>query len=176
MAAPPTSRPTSARRRRSGRLDIRPLTSADAGWLQVHLDEAWGGPLQVRRSERIDARRLDGLVAERDGTPAGVLLHAIRGREAELALLSTWPAGAGTGSALLDAFRPLVAGCSRVWLVTTNDNLPALRFYQRRGWRLFVLRSGAVDEARRRLKPAIPAVGVDGVPVCDELELEWVER
>jgi hypothetical protein len=59
-----------------------------------------------------------------------------------------------------------------VWLVTTNDNLVALRFYQRRGFRLSALRPGAVDEARRRLKPAIPDAGAFGIPLRDELELE----
>ena len=60
----------------------------------------------------------------------------------------------------------------RVWLVTTNDNLEALRFYQRRGFRLAQLRCGAVDEARRHLKPAIPASGFFGIPVHDEIVLE----
>ena len=64
------------------------------------------------------------------------------------------------------------AGGRRVWLVTTNDNLEALRFYQRRGFRLAQLRCGAVDEARRHLKPAIPASGFFGIPVHDEIVLE----
>jgi hypothetical protein len=55
--------------------------------------------------------------------------------------------------------------------VTTNDNLGALRFYQRRGLRLVALHVGAVAESRR-LKPSIPEVGHDGIPIRDELELE----
>ena len=64
------------------------------------------------------------------------------------------------------------AGCTRLWLVTTNDNVDALRFYQRRGFRLRALRPGAVDEARRELKPEIPEIGDHGIPLRDELELE----
>jgi hypothetical protein len=55
---------------------------------------------------------------------------------------------------------------------TTNDNVDALRFYQRRGFRLAALRTRAVDELRRRLKPTIPAVGEHGIPIRDEIELE----
>jgi hypothetical protein len=60
-----------------------------------------------------------------------------------------------------------------VWLVTTNDNLDALRFYQRRGLRLVAVHAGAVDEARR-LKPEIARVGEYGIPIRDEIELELV--
>jgi hypothetical protein len=62
-------------------------------------------------------------------------------------------------------------GCQRLWLVTTNDNLRALGFYQRRGFHPRALRAGAVAQARR-LKPAIPEHSPDGIPIRDELELE----
>ena len=62
----------------------------------------------------------------------------------------------------------------RLWVVTTNDNLPALAFYQLHGLRLASLRPRAVDLARR-IKPAIAETGYDGIPIRDELELErWV--
>ena len=57
-------------------------------------------------------------------------------------------------------------------LTTTNDNVDALRFYQRRGFRLVALRPGAVDDARARHKPAIPGTGAHGIPLRDELDLE----
>jgi GNAT superfamily N-acetyltransferase len=59
----------------------------------------------------------------------------------------------------------------RLRLTTTNDNLDALRFYQRRGFRLVALRPGAVDAARA-LKPEIPVTGAHGIPLRDELDLE----
>ena len=64
------------------------------------------------------------------------------------------------------------AGCTRLWVVTTNDNVDALRFYQRRGFRLTAVRPGAVDASRETLKPEIPTSGAYGIPLRDELELE----
>jgi pimeloyl-ACP methyl ester carboxylesterase len=58
-----------------------------------------------------------------------------------------------------------------IWVVTTNDNTDALRFYQRVGFRLREARVGAVDEARRTLKPSIPRAGRHGIPLRDEIEL-----
>ena len=63
------------------------------------------------------------------------------------------------------------AGCRRIWLITTNDNLPALGFYQRRGMRLIAVYPDALADARK-LKPTIPMRGLAGIPLLDELELE----
>ncbi|HEX7463684.1 MAG TPA: GNAT family N-acetyltransferase, partial [Actinomycetota bacterium] len=62
-------------------------------------------------------------------------------------------------------------GCSRLWVVTTNDNTRARLFYERLGFRVSAVREGAVAESRR-LKPTIPLVDQSGVPVTDEIELE----
>jgi hypothetical protein len=76
------------------------------------------------------------------------------------------------GSALLAAVEnhARADGFHRIWLITTNDNLDALRFYQRRGYVIAAVHSGAVDRARR-LKPGIPEVGYYGIPIHDEVEL-----
>ena len=60
------------------------------------------------------------------------------------------------------------AGARRIWLITTNDNLDVLRFYQRRGYRLAAVFPGAVDEARKQ-KPTIPLTGFYGIPIRDEI-------
>jgi hypothetical protein len=65
----------------------------------------------------------------------------------------------------------VAAGCRHYWVVTTNDNVDALRFYQRRGFRLTTIRCGAVDQSRRTLKPQIPVIGDYGIPLRDEIEL-----
>jgi GNAT superfamily N-acetyltransferase len=80
----------------------------------------------------------------------------------------------GVGTALLRAVEEVAArsGCSSLWLVTTNDNLDALRFYQRRGFRLTELHAGAVDDSHARLKPEIPRAGSFGIDLRDELVLK----
>jgi GNAT superfamily N-acetyltransferase len=75
----------------------------------------------------------------------------------------------GVGTALLAAVE---RKARRLWLLTTNDNVDALRFYQRRGFRLAELHPGGVEESRARLKPEIPETGEYGIPIRDELILE----
>jgi DNA-3-methyladenine glycosylase I len=92
----------------------------------------------------------------------------------EIVVLDTVESGRGAGSALIaECVREAIANdATRVWLITTNDNVNALRFYQRRGFVLVALHRDAVADARRGLKPEIPEIGNDGIPIRDELELE----
>jgi ribosomal protein S18 acetylase RimI-like enzyme len=116
---------------------------------------------------------LPGFVALVDGEPTGLLTFEIVGTECEVVLIDSGTKGAGIGSALIDAVKHMArdAGCARLWLVTTNDNLDALRFYQRRSFVLCALRPDAIKDSRR-LKPEIPLTGDFGIPLRDELELE----
>lgn len=148
------------------------VEAADRAWAEERLDAEWGGALQARRGELHDVLALPGVVFEEEGRPLGIATYRLAGAECELAFIEAFAARRGIGTELLRAVRAAASGCTRIWLVTTNDNLDALRFYQRRGFRLVALRPGAVDEARVRSKPSIGRVGAYGIPIRDELELE----
>jgi ribosomal protein S18 acetylase RimI-like enzyme len=153
---------------------LRRIEPADRTWLRYRLDERWGGPWQTYGGEMVDAAGADGLVAvDALGAPAGFVLHRPVPGGWEIVLLEAFAPGAGVGSGLVEACvdEARRAGARRLDVVTTNDNLRALRFYQRRGFRLVALRPGAVDDARRHLKPRIPEIGEDGIPIRDELVL-----
>ncbi len=156
---------------------VRPLAESERPWLAERLEAGWGAVHIARLWELRDASVLPALVAERDGEPVGMLTYEVVGDELEVMSIESWDEGSGVGSALLAAAVSLAgeAGCRRVWLITTNDNMRALRFYQRRGMRLVAVHRGAVTAARA-LKPSIPLVGNDGIEVADELELELLLR
>lgn len=138
------------------------------------LVDGLAGRLQARRGEIVDVLDGEGLVAELDGRPVGLLAFRPDGPSSiELAALVVVQPGHGIGSALIAALLAEVRRrkARRVWVVTTNDNLDALRLYQRRGFRLAELRAGAVDRARAELKPSIGEIADNGVPIRDELEL-----
>ena len=113
------------------------------------MSNEFGGPLQARRGELLDVLALPGFIAERDDRTIGLATFRLENDECEIAFIATLERHAGVGTALLNALLPAVSQCDRIWLVTTNDNLDALRFYQRRGFVLSALRPGAVDQARK---------------------------
>jgi ribosomal protein S18 acetylase RimI-like enzyme len=152
---------------------VRPAAPADRPWVTEVLVGRWGASVIVSRGRSHEASRLAALVAEVDGERLGLATYRIEGDEMELVTLDALVQGRGVGSALLHATRQrgVSAGCRRLWLVTTNDNLDALRFYQRRGMRVAAVHRGAADAARKT-KPAIPEVGRYSIAVHDEIELE----
>jgi GNAT superfamily N-acetyltransferase len=151
-------------------ITVRDLAAGDLEWAASILDTELAGRRQARRGELVDVLALPGLVAEIEARPVGLLAYRLEEARCEIeALVATTP-GVGIGTALVDELRRR-AGRVTIHVVTTNDNLPALAFYQRRGFRLGELRAGAVDEARRTLKPTIGLLGQGGIPIRDELEL-----
>ena len=150
---------------------VRPLDPSDQEWAGHRLDSGFAGRWQARRGELVDAHGAPGLVAERAGARVGLLTYRFDDDEAEVVFLEATERHAGIGTALLEAFLAQAHG-RRVWLVTTNDNLEALRFYQRRGFVITDVRAGAMDAARRTLKPEISEIGAFGIPIRDEIELE----
>ena len=154
---------------------LRTLTRGDRGWLANALRATWGSIRVVSRGRLSeDVTRLPGIVAEDPGGhPIGFALLRFDEDDAEVVVLQSLEEGRGAGSALLDGARREAehAGCRRVWLVTTNDNLHALRFYQRRGWDWIAMHRNAVVESRR-LKPEISLLGSNDIPIRHELEFE----
>jgi GNAT superfamily N-acetyltransferase len=154
-------------------MEIRPVRDDEREPVAALLTERWGSPVVVSRGIRHDLRELPTLVAEQDGDIVGIVTYAPADDDAEVTSLDALRPDHGVGTALLDAVIDvaLAAGWRRLWLVTTNDNTHALRFYQRRGWQLVAVHRGAVDDARR-IKPEIPERGNDDIPIRHELELE----
>jgi ribosomal protein S18 acetylase RimI-like enzyme len=157
--------------------EVRALRAGERRWLAEHLELAWGSTTVVSRGRAHDASTLPALVATAGEELVGLAIYELDGDACQLVTLEAFREHIGIGSALLAAVAEHARshGCRRLWLVTTNDNLAALRFYQRRGMRLTAVHPGAVDAARA-IKPEIPRIGNDGIPITDELELELALR
>ena len=124
----------------------------------------------ARLGELHDPGRDEALLADDEsGALAGVLTYVVTGVDCEVSSLYAASSWGGIGTALIEAIVHVArtAGCRRLWL-DTNDNVDALRFYQR----LVALRPGAVERSRATLKPSIPEIGDHGIPLRDELVLE----
>jgi ribosomal protein S18 acetylase RimI-like enzyme len=157
-------------------LHVRPLNAADHSWVVEFLREEWGSATQAYGGRLHHVDEHAGFVAVQGDKRVGLLTYRIDGDECEISGLKSLVEGVGAGSALVAAVKDAAAaaGCRRLRVITTNDNMHALRFYQKLGFSLAAVHRNAVNDARRRLKPKIPLVGYDGIPIRDEIELEML--
>jgi len=138
-------------------------------WLVAEL---WGSEAIAVHGSLFRPADLPGYIAERAGRLVGLLTYDVAGDMLEIVTLNAIERRSGIGTMLIDAAVNAARrkGCREIRLTTTNDNVDALRFYQRRGFRLAELRPGAVDRARRE-KPEMPRTGDYGIPLRDEIDL-----
>jgi ribosomal protein S18 acetylase RimI-like enzyme len=155
-------------------LVVTPISPADREWLADAVSRTLGSALQVSRGRLLRLDEHEGFIARRGGERLGFITYLIEDGECEVSGLASTEQGLGAGSALIEAVKAAAAraGCERLCLVTTNDNTHALRFYQRRGFRIAAVRVGRIEEYRWALKPEISRIGNDGIPIRDEIELE----
>ena len=153
--------------------ETRPVGVGDRSWVRRVVSEAFASPRIVSRGVLHVADDLPGFLGEEAGEPAGLLLYHMGAGECEVVVLLSLQERKNVATTLLAEAEQAArgAGCRRLWLVTTNDNLPAIAFHSKRGWRQVGIHRGAVAAARR-LKPEIPEFGPNGVPKEDEIEFE----
>lgn len=156
-------------------IDIRDFEASDHEWADGLIGSFQGGNRMVARlGELIDPLTREGIVAERGGEPVGLLTVGETGHGMEVLTLHADPPGTGVGTRLLETALRIAAASDapRLWLVTTNDNLPAIRFYLSRGMQVAAVHEGEVARDRAIVKPDLPETGHDGIPMRDYVELE----
>ncbi|SDP22861.1 Acetyltransferase (GNAT) family protein [Paenibacillus sp. yr247] len=157
--------------------DIRilaPMSENDMEWLKEQWLQ-WGGDTVISKGKKHHILDLDAFNAWVDDKRVGEATYRLGINDCELVSINSTVQGIGVGSNLISTVEQKVkqSGRNRIWLITSNDNVDTLRFYQRRGYRITAINQNAIDEARK-LKPTIPKVGYYDIPIHDEIELEKI--
>ncbi len=154
-------------------IEIKEYTEQDRAWTRNLLEKRWGSSTVVSRGKMHQADMLPGFIAYIDDAPQGLVTYRIEDRECEIVTLDALFEGRGIGKDLLNAVRKIASSekCNRICLITTNDNARAQEFYKKIGFELVAVYKNAIQESRN-LKPEIPDIGIDGIPIRDEIEFE----
>lgn len=152
---------------------IREITSNDKEIVTQLITENWGSSIIVSKGKAHDASSLPGFIAESDVKIAGLITYDIHGNECEITSLDSFTENKGIGSRLIEEVIKTARenNCYRVWLITTNDNTKAIRFYQKRGFKMTAVYIDAIRKSRE-IKPQIPLFGFDDIPILHEIEFE----
>jgi len=152
--------------------NIREINENDKENVVQLISESWGSHIVVSKGVAHDTSSLPGFIAESGGKTAGLIIYNISGNKCEIVVLESFIENRGIGGRLIEK----VIGCTKetcckVWLITTNDNTNAIRFYQKRGFILSGIHIDAIKKSRE-MKPQIPLHGFDGIPILHEIEFE----
>jgi N-acetylglutamate synthase-like GNAT family acetyltransferase len=155
-------------------MNVRRVEPGDRAWVAEVVRTHFASTRMVSRGRVYeDVSLLDGFIVEGDGRPIGLALWEEIEGDAELVVMVTLNRGSGAGMMLIDAVVDYAREHTwrRLWLITTNDNVDAIRFYQRAGWDWVAFYRNAVKDARA-LKPEIDEFGAYGLPILHEIEFE----
>ncbi len=152
---------------------IKPVTDDDKEWV-LEVVRGWGADFIVTRGSKVYPTEIEGFLAvDESDERIGLVTFEIIDDQCEIVTLDAFRKFSGVGTALMEKVRQVATGCGcrRLWLITTNDNLDAIRFYQRRKMTIAAVHVNAIAESRR-IKPSIPEIGQHGIPLRDEIEFE----
>lgn len=144
-------------------------------WANELIEKHWTSSAVVSLGNIHRADELPGFIALWEGKPSGLVTYHISVNQCEIVTLNSEVEGKGIGTALIKVVKStaLMKKCTRLWLITTNDNIDAIRFYQKRGFTIAAVHRNAIENSRK-LKPSIPFIGNDGIPIRDEIEFEMI--
>lgn len=154
-------------------MEYRRISERDRPQVNAFLIRHWFSTDMIVCGKRIDMTKADGIGAFDGAELAGLIMYRFRGPVCDLLSLNSLTERCGVGTELIRRAAETARGNGRTKLVvvTTNDNIDAIRFYQKRGFDLVRLHRDSLAAARR-IKPEIPLIGEHGIPLRHELEFE----
>ncbi len=155
-------------------LKISKINDADKTLVHKFISDSWGSPFSVSRGKIFDTTILPGFICKKNDEIIGLLTYNIKDDECEIVTLDSKINVIGLGTKLISKVidKARENNCKRVWLITSNDNSNAIRFYQKRGFEWVGFYKDAMKKSRK-LKPEIPELGNDNIPIKHEIEFEY---
>ncbi|MBY0597433.1 GNAT family N-acetyltransferase [Bacillus bingmayongensis] len=154
-------------------IQIQKITVEMRETIALFMRENWRSTLMVSRGRVHHLDQLPGFVASEDNRIVGIITYEMKENNCEIVSLDSLKEKKGIGTKLVECVIDIAKKqcCKKVWLITTNDNTNALRFYQKRGFMMTNLYTDAVKEARK-IKREIPLIGYDNIAILHEIQLE----
>lgn len=154
-------------------MDILNVSSQNRQQVNDFISSHWFSTDMVVRGEVVDMTVLDGFVIFESGTIIGLVMYRVIGNECEIMSLDSLEENQGIGTAIINKVIETASElkCIKVKLITTNDNINAIRFYQKRGFDMVRIYHNSL-ETSRKIKPSIPMVGEFNIPLKHEIEFE----
>ena len=151
------------------------ISAKNRSFINDFILEHWYSAKMIVRGKEIDMTTTEGFFVLEDKKIIGLITYVVYDDILEVMSLDSLRENQGIGTELLQTVikEAKSLACKKIVLITTNDNINALRFYQKRGFDMVHLFHNALDISRK-IKPEIPLVGDNSIPLKHEIEFEMV--
>jgi N-acetylglutamate synthase-like GNAT family acetyltransferase len=152
---------------------IRDKSESDNAWLSDYLKNSWGSSIVITKGKIYRTEDLEGYIAESNNKVVGIGLFDISSNKCEIVVLESMVQKQGVGTRIVELIKLKAQqmNCDLLWLITTNDNIDAIRYYEKIGFTVTAIYKNAILESRK-MKPEIPLIGNNGIEIRDEIKLE----
>ncbi len=157
----------------SPNFQISEIKTKDKSLVASFIAENWGSQIIVTRGKMLNTIELPDFISKLDNKVIGLVTYDIQSKDCEIVTLDSKINNLGLGTRLIEKVigKAKLYYCKRVWLITTNDNTKAIRFYQKRVFDWVGFYKNSIQESRK-IKPEIPEFGDDNIPIRHEIEFE----
>ena len=154
-------------------MEIKNISYKNREQINQFINSQWFSTTMVVRGELVDMTVLDGFVAYENLNMIGLVTYRIKDNECEIMSLDSLKERHGIGTSLVSKVIQIAIKnkCIKVKLISTNDNINAIRFYQKRGFDMVRIYYNSLEIARK-IKPSIPMIGEFNIPLKHEIEFE----
>ena len=153
-------------------IEIVEKKETDEEWIRNAVRNEWHSDMVIIKGRKVHPAEFDALIALKNSERVGFLTYRISGTQCAILTLNSFMKRQGIGSRLIDYLEEklLQKDCNMLEIATTNDNVEALAFYQKLGFKIAAIQVNAMEHARKK-KPSIPRTGLHGIPIRDEIIL-----
>ncbi|NMM62550.1 GNAT family N-acetyltransferase [Clostridium sp. P21] len=154
-------------------MNIKNISTENRQQVNDFINSHWFSTNMVVRGKIVDMTTLDGFVIFENEAIIALVTYEIKDNECEIMSLDSLKEKQGIGTILVNKVKEIAvkAKCTKIKLITTNDNINAIAFYQKRGFDMMRIYRNALD-IDRKIKPSIPMIGEFNIPLKHEIEFE----
>ena len=154
-------------------MEWKRISTSDRTLVDEFIRQQWYTTTMIIRGKEIDMTQKEGFYVKEQEDIIGLITYFVSDDVLEVISLNSLRENQGIGTKLVDAVirEAKDRKLKKILVVTTNDNINAIKFYQKRGFDMACLYHNALDISRK-IKPEIPLIGDHSIPLRHEIEFE----
>ncbi|MCI8934275.1 MAG: GNAT family N-acetyltransferase [Clostridiaceae bacterium] len=154
-------------------MEWKRISTSDRTLVDEFIRQQWYTTTMIIRGKEIDMTQTEGFYVKEQEDIIGLITYFVSDDVLEVISLNSLRENQGIGTKLVDAVirEAKDRKLKKILVVTTNDNINAIKFYQKRGFDMACLYHNALDISRK-IKPEIPLIGDHSIPLRHEIEFE----